>query len=362
MCLKNVLFRLAGRAVPFGQHAAAEWTAAHSTTVVVFATSFLDELQTHPPNECAGHDLLAGLRDSAGRPVRVEYRCDRDPGRPMTAAELEGVEAVIADLERYDAALFESCGVGAGGSLALVARYGAGYDAVDIAAAERNGVIVCNTPGANARPTAEWAVATLLAVAGRRLSHHRRASAGLLKEGPSRLDVTGRTVGIVGTGAVGRIVASLLRGFRPTLIASDPAPDEQWAGAAGVQYVPLGELCERADFITLHAAAGSRIIDASLIERMRPTTSLINCARSILVDNRAVYAAVTAGRLWGYGMDDPWTESDLPLDGVNIVVSPHVGSDTDDGKAAMRVMSARAVVEFFAGKTPTFALNRPRGS
>ncbi len=327
--------------------------------VVVFATSFLDDLATHPQNEHTGRALLSSLADRDDNPVEVEFRCDRDPGTPMTASELDGVVAVIADLETYDAELLASVGVNAGGTLELVARYGVGYDAVDVGAAVRSGVTVCNTPGANSVPTAEWSVATLLAIAGRRLPHHERAAAGLTKDGPSRLDVSGKTLGIVGTGAIGRTVASLLSGFNPLIVATDPYPDDRWGKDNGVRYVELRELCREADFITLHAAGSREIIGKEMIEYMKSTTTLVNCARSIFVDNRAAWSAVAEGRLWGYGMDDPWTESDLPLTGLNIVVSPHVGSDTDNGKAAMRELSAKAVVDYLSGRTPAAIVAAP---
>lgn len=203
--------------------------------VVVLATSFLDApiaLQNADPT---GADILAGVAADHG--IEVEYRCQRDPGEPLSAPELDGVTAVIADLERYTAAVLNVIGPRGGGTVRVIVRYGVGYDSVDVTAATEAGIIVANTPGANSAPTAEWAVATILAVAGRRSVHHARAAAGLRKTGPSRIDVSGKVLGIIGTGAVGRIVVDLLSGFRVTVLASDPYPDEVWAEAHGVRYV-----------------------------------------------------------------------------------------------------------------------------
>ncbi len=327
--------------------------------VVVFATSFLDDLSTEPPGSGEGVRLLGELADSSAGKVKVTYNCDRDPSRPLTPQELAGVRAVIADLETYPASLLERVGPKGGGDLELIARYGVGYDSVDLDAATKAGITVTNTPGANTVPTAEWAVATILDIAGRRVPHHQRASQGLSKAGPSRLDVSGRTLGIVGTGAIGRTVAELLGGFNMRVIAYDPYPQQEWAQANGVTYVDFHALCGEADFITLHAATKKQIVGPQEIELMKPTTALINCARGVLVDNRAVYDAVKEGRLFGYGLDEVWPHADLPLQGLNIAVSPHVGSDTDGGKAGMQQLSAEAVVEFFSGKTPRFALNSP---
>jgi phosphoglycerate dehydrogenase-like enzyme len=323
--------------------------------VIVFATSFLDELITHPPHDGDGKRILDALEAETG--IRIDYRCERDPGEPLDPGELRGAVAVIADLERYEEQLLSAVGAGAGGTLGLVARYGIGYDSVDIAAATRNGVVVANTPGANARPTAEWAVATLLDIAGRRIPHYRSASRGKPKQGPSRLDVTGRTLGVVGTGSIGKHVVDLLSGFRMEILATDPYPDDGWAAEQGVRYVSLEELCSRAEFITLHAAVKHQIIGYEELARMSSTTVLVNCARGQLVDEEAAYRAVMDGELWGYGLDEIWTRSDLKLDGLNIAVSPHVGSDTDSGKANMQMMSAKAVSDFVRGGRPDHVVN-----
>ncbi len=332
--------------------------------IVVFATSFLDEPVAAVPRAGAGAKILAELQsrsdksgDFGGNAIRVIFRCERSPAEPLSSEELQGVTAVIADLERYPAELLSECGLGAGGTLELIARYGVGYESVDVEAATATGVLVTNTPGANTLPTAEWSVATLLDVAGRRLPHHERASKGGAKSGLPRLDVSGKTIGIVGAGAVGRRVARLMSGFGLRLLAYDLYPDHQWAKSSGARFVELPELLRECDFVTLHAATSDRIIGSAELALMRPSAVLVNCARGVLVDNRAAYAAVSEGRLWGYGLDEVWTEHDLPLEGLNIVVSPHVGSDTDAGKAGMQVMSAQAVADYMGGKSPEHLIN-----
>lgn len=323
--------------------------------VLVLATSFLDKPVTNHPKAGAARQILDEL---AQRPdVTVEYRCDRNPLEPLTPGELEGVTAIIADLEQYPAELLRQIGPTGGGSVRLISRYGVGTDSVDIAGATAAGIMVTNTPGCNSRPTAEWAVTTLLDVAGRRNVHHERASAGLTKTGPSRLDVTGRCLGVVGTGMIGRIVVELLSGFNMRVLAYDPYPNEEWAAAHAVEYVPFDRLLEESNFITLHAAAREQIIGEKEIARMRPDTVLINCARWVLVDNRAVYQAVKSGSLYGYGIDEVWIEKDLPLQGLNISSSPHVGSDSDDGKIGMQLATAQQMRSFVNGETPDNLLN-----
>lgn len=341
--------------------------------IVVFANTFLDELLTHPPDEHTGRETLDQL--VADGLAEVDYRCRRDPATPLTAGELAGVSITIADLEHYTPELLAAVGVGRAGSpaaghgpsarsdggagaansatpgagrLELIARYGVGVDAVDLDAAEAAGVAVSNTPGANSLPTAEWSVSTLLSVAGRRVAQHTLASQGRGKTGPSRLDVTGKTLGIVGTGRIGQRVAMLVTGFSMDVLAYDLYPNDEWARNSGARYVELDELLAESDFVTLHASSTEKIIGARELDLMKPTACLINCARAHLVDDDEVYARVKDGRLFGYGMDDPWRRSDLPLGGdlaftLNIVCGPHVGSETDQGKVGMRTMSARAV-------------------
>ena len=144
--------------------------------------------------------------------------------------EFEGVSAVIADLEMYDRQFLSKVGVKAGGTLGLIARYGIGVNSVDIEASTEYGVIVTNCPGCNAVPTAEWAQSTIMDVAGRRILHYNTASTGKAKEGPSRLDITGKTLGIIGTGTIGRNVVKMMAGFDMTIPITKknrPAPNRR---------------------------------------------------------------------------------------------------------------------------------------
>lgn len=323
--------------------------------IIVFATSFSDELITMP--ERSG-EARRRLDEAAARNgCSVEYRCDRNPSRPLSPEDIDGASAVIADLESYDRELLSRVGRNAGGSLELISRYGTGYNNVDIEAAAEYGVAVTNTPGVNALPMAEWALATILDVAGRRIHQHDRAGAGLRKEGPSRIDLSAKTVGIVGTGHSGKHLVSLLSGFGVSVIAYAPRPDKKWADERGVRYVGFDDLCSRSDVVSLHASASRQLFGERELSLMSPTTVLVNCARSILTDNRAVWKAVLEGRIWGFGIDEVWEEEDLPLDGLNIIASPHVASDTDGGKLGMQLGSVQAVVDYIEGRRPEHRVN-----
>ncbi|MEN8191708.1 MAG: NAD(P)-dependent oxidoreductase [Bacteroidota bacterium] len=327
--------------------------------ILVLATSFLDDLISHPKDEGKAKQMLADLKAEYSNEIEVAYRCDRNPEDKLTVEELENVAAVIADLEIYDRELLSKVGKKAGGSLELIARYGIGFVSVDIEAATEYGVMVTNAPGCNAMPTAEWTQATVMDVAGRRLSHYSTASRGKVKEGPSRLDVTNKTLGIIGTGTIGKNVAKLMSGYDVKILAYDLYPDNKWAEENKATYVSLEEIYTKSDIITIHASASEQLIGQKELDLMKETTILVNCARGILTDNRAIYKAVKEGKIWGYGLDEIWLEEDLPLDeNLNIIVSSHVGSDTDSGKIGMQVMSTEAVVDFIQGKTPTYVVNK----
>ena len=325
--------------------------------VLVLATSYLDPLLSHPSEEGKAKKLIDKLVTNSHGEIEVVYRCERGPAEPLRAEEFENVTAVIADLERYDRELLSRIGITAGGSLELIARYGIGYNSVDIQAATDFGVMVTNCPGCNALPTAEWAHSAILDIAGRRILHHKTASQGKSKEGPSRLDISGKTLGIVGTGSIGKLVLKLMKGYEMKVIAHDLYPDKDWARENGVEYLELNRLCQTADIITLHTATNKTIINKEQLDIMNPTTVLVNCARGILVDYKAAYQVVKAGKIWGYGVDEMWPKN-LPLEKLNIIVSPHVGSDTDRGKIGMQLMSTQAVVDFFQGKMPQCVVNK----
>ena len=326
--------------------------------ILVLATSFLDELITHPEEEGLAGKKLEELVQASNDEIEVEYRTERDPTQPMKEEELADVHAVIADLEPYNRDLLERVGKKNGGTLGLIARYGIGYNSIDLQAATENGIMVTNAPGCNAMPTAEWAQDTILSVAGRRILQHQNAAAGQPKHGPSRLDVYGKTLGVIGTGTIGKNVVQLMSGFKMNVLAYDLYPDETWAKANHVKYVSAQEIYTQADFITLHASADRQIIGSEELRMMRPTTVLVNCARGVLVDNRAAYHAVKEEKLWGYGLDEIWLEEDLSLEGINIIVSPHVGSDTDMGKIGMQIMSTEAVIDYMTGNIPKFVVNK----
>ncbi len=326
--------------------------------ILVLATSFLDNLLSHPKGEGRAKQMLCDLETKFKDNIEVVYRCDRNPEQPLQVEDFIDVVAVIADLEQYSREMLSKISEKGGGSLKLISRYGTGYNSIDLQAATEFGVIVANAPGCNALATAEWAQSTIIDVAGRRVLNHNCASAGKVKESLSRLDVFGKKLGIIGTGKIGKYLVKLMKGYEVEVLAFDIYRDDYWAKKNNVIYTNMEEICRQCDIISLHASANEQIITQKEIDLMNENTVLVNCARGILTDNCAIYQAVKEGKIWGYGLDEMWLETDLPLDGLNIIVSSHVGSDTDSGKIGMQVMSTSAVIDFINGKIPEFVVNK----
>lgn len=317
--------------------------------IVVFASTFLDK-------DITNNSIEAYLtKFNSLNNYEIEYRCDRDSNKPLESSEFKDVVAVIADLETYDSAILKEIGREGNGTLELIARYGVGTDNVDIGSAKKYGIMVTNCPGCNSIPTAEWAVAMILDVAGRKFDHHLHASGNSSKSIPNRLDLTGKTLGIIGTGHIGKKVVELMQGFDFDCIAYSPNPDANFSESFSVNYVDSPEeVYSRSDIISLHAGTNDKevLIGSHEIRLMKSSAVLVNCARFHLVDNLEVYNAVKEGRIFGYGLDDQWPNTLPSIEGLNIIVSSHVGSDTNYGKVMMKQLSLESVVDFLSGVRP----------
>jgi D-3-phosphoglycerate dehydrogenase len=301
------------------------------------------------------HD--AGLKSELEAAVgRVTYN---ETGRPLSSAQLAallpGVDGTIAGLDSIDAAA-----LAAADGLRVVARYGVGVDNVDLAAAAARGVVVTNTPGANARSVAELTVALLLLLARPVVRAAAETRAGGWPRLPG-LSLAGKTVGLVGFGAIGRQTARLLAGFDCRLLAYDPLLNEATAAALGVRAATLDELLADSDFVSLHAPvtpATRGMVDAPFLARMKPGATLINTARGELVDEAALLAALTSGRLRGAALDAFAAEppgGDNPLLALpNVIATPHMGAHTDGATTAMGRMALADCLAVLRGEEPSY--------
>jgi phosphoglycerate dehydrogenase-like enzyme len=308
------------------------------------------------PTSYGQHD--AGLRTELEALVgRVSYN---DTGKPLSSAQLTallpGVDGYIAGLDAVDAAA-----LAAADSLRVVARYGVGTNNVDLAAARARGIVVTNTPGANAGAVAELTVALLLLLARPVIGAAAATRAG---EWPrtSGLSLGGKTVGLVGFGAIGRAVARMLSGFDCRLLAYDPWCDTAAAAVLGVAPVDLAALLAGSDFVSLHAPVTPEtrgLVDAGFLARMKPGASLVNTARGELVDETALYDALSSGRLRGAALDafaaEPPPADNLLLALPNVIATPHMGAHTD---GATTMMGRMALADCLAVLRGEEAVNR----
>ncbi len=248
----------------------------------------------------------------------------------------------------------------------LIARHGVGFDAVDLAAMSAQGVIVTNTPDAVRRPVATAALTYVLALAQKLLVKDRLTRAGRWHERADHMGMglTGRTLGVVGAGSIGRETLRLARAFDLELLAADPYADAADLAALGARLVPLDTLLATADFVCLTCALTPEtrhLIDAKALARMRPTAYLVNVARGPVVDEAALVAALAAGRIAGAGLDvfesEPIAAGHPLLGFDNVIVTPHALCWTDECFAAIAESGLRSVVDVARRRVPAHVVN-----
>ena len=230
-------------------------------------------------------------------------------------------------------------------ALKAIAKYGVGLDNIDLAACEARGIAVSRTLGAPTEAVADYALALMLAVARKVPLIDRRCRERDWSK-ITGIDLFGRTLGIVGLGAIGRAVARRAQGFSMRILANDIRWDEDFAAANRIERASLDEICAEADFISLHTQLDDstrHCIDARRLASMKPTAILINTARGELVDNAALLAALKEGRIHGAGLDvfeqePPVEEAWYQLD--NLVMGSHCSSST---RGATELMGRMAV-------------------
>ena len=296
------------------------------------------------------------------------------------AVDLLAPSCEVRMLSAYpsEAALIDACGdavailarlgvvtrrvIEAAPKLRIVARHGVGVDAVDLAAATAHGVVVTTTGSENAAAVAEYTFALLLAL----VRHVVAADAGMRAGSWDRAplvgaELDGRTLGVVGYGAIGRRVARIGTGFGMRVVASSTgAPQTE----AGVTLVPLEALLEQADVVSLHTrltADNAHMIDGAALARMQHGAVLVNTARGELVDETALIAALDGGRLRGAALDTYEQEplaADSPLRKTpKVLLSPHVAGQTEAALVRVAVAAAQCILDELGGRRPAFVYN-----
>lgn len=292
----------------------------------------------------SGHlDLVGRLTDAGAEVVRGAADHDADALRPHLSRALAWI-AGTAPVRREH--LADAPG------LRLVARYGVGVDAVDLAAAAAAGVAVTNTPGANSDAVAEHALALTLCLLRGVVAGDRGVRAGdwsVRRAGELRH----ATVGVVGFGRIGRALTARLLPFGTTVLAYDPVVADADIRAAGARPARLDELAERCDIVSLHAPGDRPVVDGKWLDRARAGLIVVNTARASLVDEEAVAAALRSGRLAGYAGDDLAVRGESPLLAVDladrVVLTPHSAAQTVEAIDTMGATATEAVLAVLSG-------------
>jgi D-3-phosphoglycerate dehydrogenase / 2-oxoglutarate reductase len=296
------------------------------------------------------------------RGVEVDYQ-------PDLGKDKEKLLAVIGD---YDGLAIRSATkvsdkvLAAAKKLRVIGRAGIGVDNVDIPVATAKGVIVMNTPFGNSITTAEHAIAMMFAVARQLPAADLSTQAGKWEKNRFMgVEITGKTLGLIGCGNIGSIVADRAIGLKMKVVAFDPYLAAERAVQLGVEKVDLDELFRRADFITLHTPLTDNtrnIIDAAAIARMKDGVRIINCARGGLVDEVALAEAIKSGKVAGAGFDVFVTEpaETNPLFGLpNVVCTPHLGASTTEAQENVALQVAEQMADYLMTGAVANALNMP---
>ena len=308
-------------------------------------------------------DVLADIRQNAI--VHVGYGPDKVNYLDIS----ENIDGVILRAETFTREMIE-----ASPGLKIIARHGVGTDNVDIPAASENGVWVTSTPGSNSNAVAEHVFALLLSFTRQVVPAANRVLAGTWAEGRGDLvgfELSGRTLGIVGFGAIGKSVAAIARGFGMRVLASDPIAKAADVAAAGADLVELDTLYDGADIITLHAPllpSTRHMIGARELGLMKSTAVVLNTSRGGLIDEDALVTALTNGTLAGAALDvleaesidmkDPLSQNRVPLHEMpNLLVTPHIAGQTQEAFQEAGTRSWSEVRAVLAGESPAFPVN-----
>ncbi|MBU0583706.1 MAG: phosphoglycerate dehydrogenase [Alphaproteobacteria bacterium] len=296
------------------------------------------------------------------RGVEVDYLPDLGPDK----------EKLLSVIGQYDGLAIRSATkvteklIAAATNLKVIGRAGIGVDNVDIPAASRKGIIVMNTPFGNSITTAEHAVALMFALARQIPEANASTHAGKWEKNRFMgVEITGKTLGIIGCGNIGSIVATRGVGLKMHVVAFDPFLSEGRASELGVEKVELEELFARADFITLHTPMTEKtrnIINADSIATMKDGVFIINCARGGLIVESDLVAALKSGKVGGAAIDvfevEPAKESAL-FGLENVVATPHLGAATSEAQENVALQVAEQMSDYLIKGAVSNAINMP---
>ncbi len=310
--------------------------------------------------------LISDKMDPNAARIFEERGCDVDVKPGMTPDELKAVIGQYDGLAIRSATKVTKDILDAAPNLKVIGRAGIGVDNVDIPAASAQGVVVMNTPFGNSITTAEHAIALMFALARQLPEANERTQKG---EWPKNafmgVEVTGKTLGLIGAGNIGSIVASRALGLKMKVVAYDPFLTPDRAVEMGVEKVDLDTLLSRADFITLHTPLTEEtrnILSRERLEKAKKGVRIINCARGGLVDEAALKDLLETGQVGGAALDVFVNEpaKDSPLFGApNFICTPHLGASTTEAQVNVALQVAEQMADFLVNGGVTNALNMP---
>ncbi len=283
-------------------------------------------------------------------------------GRPLTEDELipllADCQGYIAGLDEITAKVLAACP-----NLKVISRYGAGYDRVDTQAAKEHGIIVTNTPGVNAQAVGELAFGLILSVARNipYLNEQTRKGAWVRSTG---MELKGKTLGIMGLGAIGKVVAQCAKGFGMQVVAYDPFINEAYCKENDIRNSTFDEVVEMSDVISLHLPLNDQtrhLIGKDVIARMKDGTIIVNASRGGIIDEDAAYDALKSGKLAGLGLDafevEPPKDSKL-FEFPTVIATPHTGAHTKEATVNMANASVKNLIDVLSGKECPFVVNK----
>ncbi|MEN2983625.1 MAG: phosphoglycerate dehydrogenase [Dictyoglomaceae bacterium] len=246
--------------------------------------------------------------------------------------------------------------------LKVISKYGVGIDNIDIDTAKRLGIVVTNTPSANSNAVAELTVGLIFSVLRGIPLSDRKSREGLWERFIG-YELYGKTLGVIGTGNIGKRVIKLLRGFDLKIICYDIFPDYSWAEKEGVSYVSFEDLLRDSDIITLHIPLTKdthHLISEREINMMKKTAVIINTSRGGIIDEEALYKALKEKRIFGAGLDvfEEEPPKNSPLFNLeNVVITSHTGAHTSEAIEKMAEISVENLILALKGEKPKFIVS-----
>jgi len=298
----------------------------------------------------------------------------KDAGHDVTFNEMDA-DTLLKEIGKYDAlmirgrtkAIADIVNAGVKGKLKVIGRAGIGVDNVDIETAAKHKIPVVNAPTGATASVAELAFAHMLA-----LSRQMTTADCSMKKGEwakkqlKGTELNGKTLGLIGTGNIGRLTGKLAKSFGMKVIGYDPFIQKNNMAKDGIEKIEkLEDLMTKSDYISLHLPHTKEthyIVNEKMISKMKPTAYLINCARGGTVDEKALYDALKNGKIAGAGMDvfenEPPLKENPLLTLPNVTLTPHIGANTKEGQIRAGTICAEQIVKVLKGQKPDFCVNK----